>query len=153
MTCGFTCKERLYNEGGDPTMCNVRDATLTLRNSEPLFLINICPKYCYQHPRLPGEEQCSDACAALAREACLLCRCRPRNGFYHLCGNRCKEIVASSGILILEVVKGHSTFSMGESLFPCHNAGSMICDFQWKISFRRPGSRVELRLQSKMCSG
>ncbi|KAF5326082.1 hypothetical protein D9611_000900 [Ephemerocybe angulata] len=95
VTCGFSCIEKLSKDGGDPTMCD----------------------YCHRNPRLTGEKQCGPACAEKAKNACLLCKCQPRNGKYHLCGKTCKRISTKSTPLILEAPEGHKTYEMVEKKF------------------------------------
>ncbi|TEB30508.1 hypothetical protein FA13DRAFT_1814687 [Coprinellus micaceus] len=96
VTCGVTCGEKLCKDGGDSTMCT----------------------YCHRKPKQQGQEQCGDACADKAKEACLLCKCRPKNGKkHHLCGNTCKRIAMKSTPMILEAPKGHKTYEMAEEKF------------------------------------
>ncbi|KAJ3540655.1 hypothetical protein NMY22_g4207 [Coprinellus aureogranulatus] len=96
VTCGLKCAEKLCKEGGDPAMCD----------------------YCHQKPRRASSNQCGTQCEDKAKVACLLCKCRPKNGVgYHLCGKSCKAIATKSTPLILEAPKGHKTYEMVEKKF------------------------------------
>ncbi|KAF5326030.1 hypothetical protein D9611_000898 [Ephemerocybe angulata] len=95
VTCGLSCVEKLCKDGGDPRMCD----------------------YCHRRPRLSGQKQCSGPCITKASVSCLLCKCRPRNGSYHLCGKTCNRIAMKSSPLIVEAPKGHKTFDMVEEKF------------------------------------
>jgi len=95
VTCGLTCAAALCNGGADPTKCD----------------------YCHRSPKLPNSSQCSESCRQKARVACLLCRSRPRNGEYNLCGNTCKGLSMRTTPLILEAPPGHATFEMVEEKF------------------------------------
>ncbi|TEB30473.1 ADP-ribosylation [Coprinellus micaceus] len=91
LTCGLTCAEKLCKDGSDPTMCN---------------------------PKSPNHDQCGDTCAEQAKVACLLCKCRPKNGAkYHLCGKTCHRIAMKATPMILEAPKGHKTYEMAEKKF------------------------------------
>ncbi|KAF5326037.1 hypothetical protein D9611_000895 [Ephemerocybe angulata] len=95
LTCGRSCIEKLCKEGGNPAVCD----------------------YCHARPRVAGQNQCGATCAAKAKNACLLCKCRPTTGKFHLCGKMCKTISTMKTPLILEAPKGHKTYTMVESLF------------------------------------
>ncbi|KAJ3511935.1 hypothetical protein NMY22_g15489 [Coprinellus aureogranulatus] len=96
ITCGLKCAEKLCKDGGDPNMCD----------------------YCHRESRRTGSSQCGAVCEAKAKVACLLCKCRPKNGVgYHLCGKTCKSIATKSTPLVLEAPKGHKTYEMVEKRF------------------------------------
>ncbi|KAJ3540654.1 hypothetical protein NMY22_g4206 [Coprinellus aureogranulatus] len=96
VTCGLKCAEKLCKDGGDSNMCD----------------------YCHRKPRSTGSTQCGTVCQAKAKVACLLCKCRPKNGVgYHLCGRTCKSIAIKSTPSILEAPKGHKTYEMVEKKF------------------------------------
>ncbi|TFK20442.1 ADP-ribosylation [Coprinopsis marcescibilis] len=106
VTCGLKCAENLALKGGDSTMCN----------------------YCHRRPKIDNHLQCGQTCADKAKNACLLCRCRPRNGRYHLCGKLCRGLSVKQTPLLLEAHKGHSTFDMVEKKFKkAWQAGSTPC--------------------------
>ncbi|RXW12753.1 hypothetical protein EST38_g13098 [Candolleomyces aberdarensis] len=96
VTCSLACIEKLCKDGPvDTTMCT----------------------YCHRRTKITGKDQCGETCAENAKIACLLCKVRPRNRRYHLCGKTCKSIATKSTPLILEIPKGHMTYDMVETKF------------------------------------
>lgn len=115
VTCGLTCAETLCTTGGgNASLCDV-SSIFEIFYSFPR--ITFISKYCHRYAKIAGENQCSDACKASAKLACLMCRSRPKHKRYHLCGKTCREIAVKQTPLILEVPKGHVTYDMGSS-FP-----------------------------------
>jgi len=51
------------------------------------------------------------------KSACLMCRSRPKNGGYDFCGITCRDAARKLAPLLLEVPRGHTTFTMVENKF------------------------------------
>ncbi|KDQ12221.1 hypothetical protein BOTBODRAFT_97543, partial [Botryobasidium botryosum FD-172 SS1] len=95
-TCDLNCLKILCNGGGDRSKCN----------------------YCHDRPKSSNAyDQCGRTCRDRARDACLMCRCRPRLGKYHFCGQTCQKIATSKAPGILEVPQNHVIWKMVETRF------------------------------------
>lgn len=96
LTCDLECTEHLAIHGGDPSMC----------------------AYCHARPRhRRWDVHCGKECSESAKVACLFCKCRPRRGQYHLCGETCRVLAERRTPLLLEAPMGHATYQMVESKF------------------------------------
>ncbi|TEB30489.1 hypothetical protein FA13DRAFT_1689086 [Coprinellus micaceus] len=94
-TCGMECTEILWENGGNPGMCD----------------------YCHRKPKRPGYGRCGPFCEEKAYVACLLCKARPKHGVSDLCGDACTRIAMKSAPLLLEAPQDHETYAMVEANF------------------------------------
>jgi len=95
-TCSLTCLGDLCNGVGfDKAKCD----------------------YCHRRPKQSGSQQCSADCATKAKQACLMCRARPKLGKYHFCGKTCRQLSLKVTPRLCGVPKGHVTWDMVEKKF------------------------------------
>jgi hypothetical protein len=146
--CGRTCAGKnstnlLTTTAGNCVFCHVQPQFVDGTKTHP-FCSKTCARKSKSSSTVPNPGSLSPSVSQSVRQnECLMCRKVPKQGPHNYCGKTCADNALGQAPLLLEVPKGHTTFTSVEDQFRVSWRHSTNCPTV-KAIYKIVGSRASM---------